>query len=259
MGHSIMEKTQENLDFSIVTIVNNPEVFDGFCRSLETQTAIRYELIPIYNLHGEFHSARAAYNSVLDTCRGEYILFTHPDIRFEAPAVLSSLKNDLDRLGTFGIVGAAGAAADKENVHRRILYSSMLHGKDKRAAGAAVHGPQPVQTVDECFFVAESAYILANRFPDADGWHLYAVELCLESLLKQKTNYVLPMDLWHISDGRSLDANYVYQLERIIRLYGSQFPVLYTTVRIWKTRGLAAAVYRRYYALKQKIKKVLGR
>lgn len=250
----IMINEQENIDFSIVTIINDQKMFEGFCTSLNKQKGVRVQLIPIYNLNNEFYSARKAYNSILDKCTGKYVIFTHPDIRMETPNTLSSIKQNLCELDSFGVVGAAGAVADNNNIENRIIYSSIHHGKDKREAGEIIKKPMVVQTVDECFFIVDRKFIISNKFDEVDGWHLYAVELCLECILKKKNNYVVPMTLWHISDGKSLDASYVYQIERIIKMYGKQFPIIYTTVKAWKTSGILPKIYRSYYALKQKIK-----
>lgn len=78
-----MINKKKDIDFSIVTIVNKLEVFDDFCKSVEKQQDVSFELIPIYNLKNEYKSARSAFNSVLNKCNGTYVIFTHPDIRFE--------------------------------------------------------------------------------------------------------------------------------------------------------------------------------
>lgn len=253
-----MIKRQDDVDFSIVTIVNSLEVYEEFCKCLNNQENIKFELIPICNLNGEFESGRKAYNSVLDNCNGKYIIFTHPDIRFKTSNVLLSIKENICGLDSFGVIGAAGATADKSNISKRVIYSNMLHGKDQKPAGIRINEPQMVQTVDECFFIVNREFILNNKFKEVNGWHLYAVELCLECILQKKNNYVVPVDMWHISDGKSLDANYVYQLEGIIKKYREYFPMLYTTVKAWKTNGFLSKIYRRYYTIKQKIKKIVG-
>lgn len=74
----IMINEQENIDFSIVTIINDQKMFEGFCTSLNKQKGVRVQLIPIYNLNNEFYSARKAYNSILDKCTGKYVIFTIP-------------------------------------------------------------------------------------------------------------------------------------------------------------------------------------
>lgn len=254
-----MMKKNNGIDFSIVTIVNKPDLFDRFCKSLEMQTNVSYELIPIYNLNNEYKSARDAFNSVLNNCNGEYVVFTHPDIIFETSNVLYTIKTYLNRIVDFGVIGAAGASADKYNKNVRVIYSNMVHGMNKKNAGIKIDSIQEVQTVDECFFVLDRRYITETKFSELDGWHLYAVELCLQSILANKKNYVIPLKIWHLSNGKSLDSNYIKQLNRIIQIYGDKFPILYTTVKIWMTQGLRSKLYRYYYFVKQKIKRKILR
>lgn len=249
-----MIKKKSEIDFSIVTIVNKLNVFDDFCKSLETQSGVSFELIPIYNLKGEYKSARSAFNSTLNRCTGKYVIFTHPDIRFETSKELSATKTYLNEIANFGVIGAAGAVAGKYNKNKRVIYSNMVHGINKKRAGVKIDSLKEVQTVDECFFVLDKKYIIKNKFSKLDGWHLYAVELCLRCILDNKKNYVIPLNIWHLSDGKSLNSNYIHQLNRIIQIYSDKFPVLYTTVKIWKTKGLRAKIYRHYYFIKQEIK-----
>lgn len=250
---------KNNIDFSIVTIVNNLDVFDGFCKSLETQSNTSFELVPIYNLNGEYKSARSAFNSVLSKCNGVYVIFMHPDIRFETPNELYTTRTYLNGITKFGVIGAAGATAEKYNKNKRVIYSNMVHGIDKKNAGIRIDSIQEVQTIDECFFILDKRYIVKNKFSELDGWHLYAVELCLRCVLENRKNYVIPLNMWHLSEGKSLDSNYIRQLNRIIKIYGNKFPALYTTVKIWITRGIWHEFYRHYYFIKQKIKRKILR
>lgn len=254
-----MIKKKDDIDFSIVTIVNKKDIFEDFCKSLETQSGVSFELIPIYNLSGECGSARSAFNSVLNKCNGTFVVFTHPDIRFETSNELYNAKKILSRITNFGVIGAAGATAEKYHKNKRVIYSNMVHGIDKKNAGIRIDSIQEVQTIDECFFILDKRYITETKFSDLNGWHLYAVELCLQCILENKKNYVIPLNIWHLSDGKSLDSNYIFQLNKIIEIYGKDFPIFYTTVKIWITQGIWPKFYRQYYFLKQVIKRKILR
>ncbi|MDU5912997.1 MAG: glycosyltransferase [Anaerococcus vaginalis] len=247
----------QTIDFSIVTIVNKQDVFKEFCKGVEQQIGVSFELIPIFNFDGDFKSARRAFNSVLDKCNGKYIIFTHPDIRFGTHRELHKTKIYLDQINEFGVVGAAGATSNKNNKNKRIIYSNIVHGSNKRKAGVTINSIQEVQTVDECFFILNRSYISSNKFSTLEGWHLYSVEMCLKCILENKKNYVIPLNIWHLSDGKSLDSNYMHQLNKIIKIYKNDFPILYTTVKLWKTKGILSILYRHYYYVKQRIKKIL--
>ena len=224
-----MINKKKDIDFSIVTIVNKLEVFDDFCKSVEKQQDVSFELIPIYNLKNEY--------------------------RFETSKELYTTKLFLEETTNFGVIGVAGASGEKNNTNKRVIYSNLTHGVNKKDAGVKIDALQEVQTVDECFFVVKKNYIINKKFSNLEGWHLYAVELCLQCILENKKNYVIPLNIWHLSDGKSLDSNYIYQLNKIIQIYGNEFPILYTTVKLWKTKGLKPRIYRHYYLIKQKIKR----
>ena len=61
-----------NNRIAIFTIVNKEDVFRGFVDSLETQKNVSFELFPIMNCHGEYSSARHAYNEKLVEARKVY-------------------------------------------------------------------------------------------------------------------------------------------------------------------------------------------
>ena len=98
---------------------------------------------------------------------------------------------------------------------------------------------------------------IIKKFPfsNINGWHMYAVELCLQLLREGYINYVLPCDIWHKSSGSSLDSSYVLTLEKIVRLYSKDYKYINTTVKQWKTTGLISSLYRKYYFFKQFVKR----
>ena len=240
-------------NISIVTIVNNNQVYKEFLENLKHQVNIDYQLLPIINDNNQYDSARSAYNSVINECIGDYVLFCHPDIRFLDDESLYHMFQYVKEIREFGVVGVAGAAKSQKN--GRIIFSNILHGIDRRNAGEQIREAMEVQTVDECLFIFEKEYIKQKKFSNKKGWHLYAVEECLDALMAKKNNYVIPANLWHISDGKSLDSNYMIQLEEIIKTYKSNFKLICTTVKAWKTQGFYAWAYRKYYRFKQCIKR----
>ena len=243
---------------SIICIVNKKAVYDGFCVSLASQNFKDYELIPVWNTEGEYDSARAAFNDAASRAKGKYFVFVHPDIRFLDENSLGDIMKYVSNLPVSGF-GAAGAAGAKKKGNGREIVTNILQGSGKSPVGRSIAAPEEVQTLDECFFVIEKKYMDEKAFPRRRGWHLYAVEYCLEAIKDGKSNYVVPARLWHLSDGKSLDASYVLQLDELIEHEKKYFDMICTTVKAWKTRGVAAKLYRKYYYLKQKLKKKLGK
>ena len=86
---------------------------------------------------------------------------------------------------------------------------------------------------------------------------MYGVEYCLEAIRNGKKNYAVPGRLWHISPGNSLDEKYMSQLEDIIQMYKKEYSMICTTVKGWHTRGVASFMYRKYYWIKQRIKRMV--
>lgn len=245
-----------NIKLSLISIINKKEIYEGFRASLQTQINIKYELIPIFNLNNELNSPRSAFNAESKNAKGEYIVFIHPDIRFTSPTALCDIASLIDRKSDFGVMGVAGALPVGKN--KRHIISSIYQGPDKIRVGSWNNNElEEVQTVDECLFIVRKEYFLKHQFGNIPGWHLYAVEYCLNSLIDGKKNYVVQAAVWHLSPGNSLDPNYVKQLDRIIKKYRKYFDQISTTVKAWPTHGLYPSLYRRYYYIKQMIKQRL--
>lgn len=241
---------------SLLLIVNKEPVYRAFLESLKTQKGVCYEVIPIWNQNGEFSGARQAFAYGLKEAKGEYLVFCHPDLEFTEEDTLANILQHTEKLGDFGVVGVAGTPEKLKNGDRVIL-SGIVHGAEKKSAGQKIQEPVPVQTVDECLFIIKAETLKKIPFSQRQGWHLYAVEYCLQMLLAGKKNYVVPAQLWHKSDGKSLDWHYMEQLEDVIGDYGNAFSTINTTVKKWPTRGLKNKAYRRYYLGKQWLKRKL--
>lgn len=243
---------------SVLTIVNKQEVYRDFLRNLEEQEGVSWEIIPVDNTGGQYDSARKAYNEAAEKAAGTFLLFSHPDIRFLSPAALKGIADQAEALKDFGVVGVAGAK-EKSGTAGEII-AGIVHGRNKEKIGdRQITAPEEVQTVDECLFLVRREFFRSHPFPDKLGWHLYAVEYCLDAILLGKTNFVIPAEVWHLSDGKSLDERYVSQVGRLVRERRPQFDVIYTTIKTWPTKGASAFVYRHYYWLKQRVKRIILR
>lgn len=242
-----------NYKCTIISISNNKKITDGFRVNLSEQKNVSYQLIIIDNRNNIFNGAREAFNSVLGQIENEIVIFSHPDIRFLSDNGLSSILEEVKKIDCYGVIGVAGC---QEGIQWKLL-SNIKHGKLKKDAGEKITDYAEVQTVDECFFVMKKTVIQKMKFTKLPGWHLYAVEQCLRMINEDKKNYIIPADLWHISDGNSLDPRYMTCLEQILKIYAKNIEFINTTVKQWKTQGIKAWLYRKYYFVKQIIKKRL--
>lgn len=228
--------SKEKTLFSIITIVNKENVYQGFKESLEKQDGVNYELIKVNNDHNQFTSARAAYNSAMKKAHGDYFVFTHPDMRFLDDHSLRDALDQITKLQGLGVAGVSGCPSDVHH-HRSTLVTSIVHDNPPHRFGTLIDKVTEVQTVDECFFVMKRSFCEAHSFSDIDGWHMYAVEQCLVALLNGKKNYVVPARMWHYSTGSSENWQYVQTGREIAKRYGKYFPTISTTITTWFTRN----------------------
>lgn len=241
------------MKLSVICIANEQKTYDDFLENLATQKFTDFELITAMNMNGEYKGAREAFNENAAWAKGDYLMFIHPDIRFQDSDALSDLAAFLDSEMPFGVLGAAGAAPDGKG--GRDILTTIVQGPDREPVGKTITAPTPVQTLDECLFMIERDYFMAHPFPDVDGWHLYCVEYCLEAIKDGMSVKAVPSRVWHLSEGGSLNETYMDQLEALIEKEKDSFDIICTTVKPWKTSGKSAEAYRKYYYYKQLIKR----
>lgn len=242
---------------SLITIANKEAIYEKFLCSLKTQQGVDFEILTVFNYHNEERSAREAYNRMAHMATGQYLIFLHPDIRFLSNSSLYEIMRWVTSAPLFGVIGVAGADAPTVG-HMSTLYSNIYNGEDKHRVGNTINELHEIQTVDECMFIVDREYFMSNPFGTRLGWHLYAVEYCLQCQSRGRRNFVAPADaIWHLSDGRSLDPSYVKQVRDLMDEYCEQFDCIYTTVKAWKTRGVRAHIYNTWYYYKQWLKKMI--
>ena len=244
--------TADKHEFSIITIVNRENIYQEFKKSLSQQQQVDYELIKINNDNNQFKSARKAYNEASKKATGKYLVFIHPDIRFLDEMALHDILVSAVNIDDFDIVGIAGSPVRMHKGHF-ILLTTLKQGKRKEGIGDPITSPTEVQTVDECFFIMKKSYWEKIPFSNIEGWHMYAVEQCLQATLDGKKNYVIPSRIWHLSAGVSEDRNYVRIGKEIVKRYGSNFPYINTTVAHWDTHGMKRNITPWIYYVQNKI------
>ena len=211
---------------TIVSISNNLQMTNNFISDLEKQKDVEYQLMLIDNTQNRFGGAREAFNSIIRKIQNDTVIFLHPDIRFLSDRALVSILIEVENIQDYGVIGVAGCPEGA----KWCLLSNIYHGEGKVKAGKKIVKSTEVQTVDECFFIMNKNIIEKMKFTSLNGWHL--------------------------SDGKSLDPKYMKCLEKLIDIYRCDVDCINTTVKQWKTHGLKAVIYRKYYYMKQCIKKV---
>ncbi len=101
------------------------------------------------------------------------------------------------------------------------VLASIYHGKNKVNAGDEnIAKKEEVSSVDECIFGMKKSIYDKVKFDEetCDNWHLYGVDFCYSAYEKNIKSYVIPIDIWHVSEGHK--NKYFYKsLEKIKKKY----------------------------------------
>ena len=240
-----------SFDLSIVCINNDNKILNRFLLpSIKEQVGVKYEIRIIDNCGNQYTGARKAFNEVAEVLKGKYIVFVHNDFCFNNSDAFQRVLCYCDTLEPFGVIGVAGCGYEK----KKLIQTRIKQGKDSRSVGNVIEEPVSAMTVDECCFIVNRDRFMKIPFTNKDGWHLYAVEYCLQMIDMGFQNYVIPIDAWHYSDGVSLNAAYCKEVKGLLEKYSQKYPYINTTVKQWKTDYFTRELYLRYYAFKQNVK-----
>ena len=239
--------------FTIICIYNNKKIFETCLQeSLNKQNAV-FETIFIDNTLNEYKSAAKAFNEAMKKANGKYVIFSHQDIIIEDMHWLNEIEKVLDNLENIGVVGVAGC---KEN--EKGIYTNIRHGDDNRYAGEyRVNSPIEVQTVDECLFIIPKKVLNQIQFDETIcyNWHFYATDFCLQSALVGFKIYVIPTEIYHMSDGNSLNLDYYKTAKKLYKKYKGSYKKIRTTCSYWESSIYALQYF--YRVTKYKVKVVL--
>ncbi len=190
--------------FSIVCVYNNRLILNEWLlASIDAQT-IDFELVLIDNTNNQYKSAAEALNRGAQEATGDYILFSHQDVRLIGTDWLQkaeSLLESLDNLGIAGVAGVSSAKQGEESFRNQILENE----NPTIPWGNQISTVEKVQTVDECLFIIPRHIYKKLKFDEkiCINWHFYSVDYCLMCLIEQLEVYVIPLRIHHRSRGFS--------------------------------------------------------
>ena len=218
---------------SIICVCNNREILENcLVKGLGIQT-YEYELIILDNSQGKFKSAAEALNSGAREAKGELFIFVHQDIKMEDKNFLEECFFYLVNFKNAGIFGIAGKSIKNDEI-----ISNMMHGNPPVPVSKTwINSPVNVQTLDECLLIIPRQRFIETPFDaeTCDDWHLYGVDYCLTMISKGYEVVVLPLSVYHLSDGVSLNSLYFSSLEKVIQKHKHETDVIATTVQNWRT------------------------
>ena len=238
---------------SIVCVYNNERLLADFLLDSLNRQTVHYELITIDNIENQFTSAAQALNYGGRKARGKYIMFVHQDIRLCSTEWLHDAERMLDSLPNLGVAGVAGKREGGS------ILANLTNGTPPTAAGTQIGAePLPVKTLDECLTIVPRDVFNVLQFDEitCDGWHLYAVEYCVSSMLLGFALYVLPFHTYHLSGGTSstptepidrlishcpmtaptyLPKEYYVALKKVVRKHKNNVSKIHTVFGDWST------------------------
>ena len=125
---------------TVVCCYNNEKAYSDFMNTLKTQTE-PYELIGIDNRSNKnFSSCSAAYNSIIDSVKTKYVVYSHQDIILTAPDNLKDFVSCLERTADDDIAGVAGVMNDKGGLYTDLKQIFKATGEFAYAGGLRVEG-----------------------------------------------------------------------------------------------------------------------
>jgi hypothetical protein len=203
---------------SVVCVYNNTEIYKKYLKkSLDMQENCDFELIEIDNNRSNYRSASEALNAGGMKAKGDFILFVHQDVCFSEASTLHQIEQ-MCLSEDFGIAGVAGASS-KDGRH--CVLSNIVQGPDKtRNYMVSIDTAADCDTLDECLLIIpHDIFVLFPFRYTGDVWHLYGTEYALRMHDNQKRVVVMPVKLWHRSEGDSINHSYFVTLQKICRQY----------------------------------------
>ena len=226
---------KKDIIISVICCYNDYKQYKILEESLKNQNVI-YELIGIDNINNRYKSASEALNTGALNAKGDILVFLHQDIVFRRSDSLREFVNVLNHLSNpISIIGIYGA-------------------KHKKSTKYLTNEYNVVDTLDECCIAMSKETWQQFKFNKeiCDGWHLYAVELCIR--IRMASGLVVQVkdcNIEHLSDG-NVDEKYMATFKRLLVNYKNELWIATTC----KTLPNNIALFNVYYYV-WKIKRCL--
>jgi GT2 family glycosyltransferase len=208
--------------YSILICATDKIQLQTLVESIKTRE--EYEIIFINNKSNYFWASEAL-NQLTRVSEGEIIFWMHQDVTFDAYEPFATINGIIKQIGeNFGILGPAGMQVGGKGSVRGVDFSSLKYNFDYMRC----------QTVDEfCIIGKRSNGLKFGEY--LDHFHFYGGDICLESLEKGLSNFVIKIPITHHSGGdgnlTSGDGYYHYlkQGRKFYRKWKSKYPKISTT------------------------------
>ena len=230
-------KERELEMISLICVSNDHDKLNTILKaSLSRQKNVEYELIIVDSNKYGFNSAAEALNFGGKQAKGDYLFFIHHDISFQDDFELAELESYCKKF-SFGVAGVAGV----KNIEGKVAtFSNIFHGEQKtKAANKSISTPVEVDVIDECLIIVPNKVFSKNQFSViGPTWHLYGTDFALQMKLLDLPVLVFPSELWHVSDGKSLNLNYFDAIQWLVQRYSKNYSVIYTFFGVWPSNPI---------------------
>ncbi|MBU2575181.1 MAG: glycosyltransferase family protein [Elusimicrobia bacterium] len=255
--------------FSIICVYNDEGILNNWLLAgLKDQTR-GFELIKVDNTGGAFKSAAEALNYGAKNAKGEYLMFIHQDVRLISEDWPARAEKFLRDMRDLGVAGVAGMVKTKNPgmisfgtipTDNRVWEIYHGHKKELSVYNRILSGcPAEVQTLDEQLLLAPRKVFGELKFDGAacPGWHLYAVDYALSVKKLGLKAYVLPLPVWHMSNG-NINRGYYAALINVLKKHREE-KAIYTTCGLWHTSRFVNCLSLFFLAVRGELGRWVGR
>lgn len=213
------------MKISVICVYNNKNILEKCLLKTLAEQKKDFELILIDNTKNKFKCAADALNYGGKNAKGDLLLFIHQDVKLFKNNI-NDILNYCKELKNFGIAGIAGT--DLDNGY---MKSCGLHNiPPEPMTFKKINKIEKAQTLDEVALIIPNNIFNLYKFNNTlcNDWHLYGVEYCLNLIKNGYSVYVLPIELYHVSNTESINIEYFNTLKRIFNYYKNDFDIIHT-------------------------------
>lgn len=205
-----------------------------------------YSLVVVYNMDNRYNAAQAL-NFGIKQSPTEFVICCHQDVIFNESWTKRFLK-EISKYPKFGVAGLAGVKRIAPPYPKGVPVNKAegiyvnCYGELTYPFKGTTHkyGQFPegrVEIVDELALIIRKSGPLRFDEYTLTNFHVYGVDISLQSLDKGYENVILNLPAFHKSDGASslktgMDA-YWREFKKVREKWRAKFPVIVTTTGYW--------------------------
>ena len=229
--------SKNNPEFSIITWVNKPELYDGLVKSC---SHIDCEFICVDQ---KFNNMSSAYNFATDKAKGKFLVYCHQDIEILDTQFCDKVRFVFNNHKDIGFLGPIGSITN----HRKRLWFNEGHENSRgwilqgnRITGCGNYNGI-ARLLDGLMMITDKRMDFPEFLP---GIHCLDTMMCMQAESQGLRNWITPLAIRHWSEGDTgspdIDVNSDYLLRFISQKYKDSFPddLFDPAKAFWHSEGL---------------------